>query len=347
MKSVLKLAFAPIALAVAAALPVQAQTVSIKFSHFLASSSNFHKGVAEPWCADVEKDSGGRIKCQIYPSMQLGGTPAQLADQVKNGVADVVWTSPSYTTGRFAYSEALELPFTMPPDALRGSRAMWEFAQKHAMEDYRDFKLLALFSGTNQIVHTAGKSVTGVDDFKGLRLRSPSRSVSLFMSALGGAPVNMPVAQITEGISKGVLDGAMVPWEVVPSVKIDEVTKHHLQTSENQLGFVQSPMVILMNKRKYDGLPADLKNVIDKHSGLALVERVARVFEEGNNEARKKVVSIGNTLTTIKPADYEAIRKATTDIEAEWIKQATARGVDGAKLANEARQIGLKHLKQN
>ncbi len=347
MKSFLKLALVPVALLAAAALPVQAQTVTIKFTHFLASSSNFHKGVAEPWCADIEKDSGGRMKCQLYPSMQLGGTPAQLADQVKNGVADVAWTSPSYTTGRFVRSEALELPFTMPPDALRGSRAMWDFAQKHAMEDYKDFKLLALFSGTNQIVHTAGKAVADVDDFKGLRLRSPSRSVSLFMSALGAAPVNMPVAQITEGISKGVLDGAMVPWEVVPSVKIDEVTKHHLQSREDQLGFVQSPMVILMNKRKYDSLPADLKKVIDKHSGAALVERVGRVFEDGNSEARRKVAAIGNTVTTIKMADYEAIRKATAGIEAEWIKQVAGRDVDGAKLAAEARQIGLKHLKAN
>jgi len=329
----------------AAALPAQAQTVTIKFTHFLASTTNFQKGVAEPWCAEIEKDSGGRLKCQIYPSMQLGGTPAQLADQVKNGVADVAWTSPSYTTGRFPRSETLELPFTMPGDALRGSRAMWEFAQKHAMEDYKDFKLLALFTGTNQIVHTAGKPVTGAEDFKGLRLRSPSRSVSLFMSALGGAPVNMPVAQITEGISKGVLDGAMVPWEVVPSVKIDEVTKYHLQGPDDQLGFVQSPLVILMNKRKYDSLPADLKQVIDKHSGAALVERAARVFEDGNNEARKKVAAIGNQVATIKPADYEAIRKATAGIEADWVKQVAAKGIDGAKLAAEARQTGLKHLK--
>jgi TRAP-type C4-dicarboxylate transport system substrate-binding protein len=345
MKRFFKYAIVPALLAAAVVLPASAQTVTIKFTHFLPSNSNFHKGVAEPWCADVERDSGGRIKCQLYPSLQLGGTPAQLADLVKNGVADVAWTSPSYTTGRFARSEALELPFTMPPDAIRGSRAMWEFVQRHAMEDYKDFKLLALFSGTNQIVHTAGRPVTGIDAFKGLRLRSPSRSVSLFMSALGAVPVNMPVAQITEGISKGVLDGAMVPWEVVPSVKIDEVTRFHLQVAEDQLGFVQSSLVILMNKRKYDSLPDELKEVIDKHSGDALVDRVARVFEDGNDQARKVVTAKGNTITTIGQADYDAIRQATAGIEAEWIKQVSARGIDGARLADEARRIGLKHLK--
>ena len=332
----------------AAAVPAApAQTVTIKFAHFLASTSHFQKGVAEPWCADIEKDSGGRLKCQIYPSMQLGGTPGQLADQVKNGVADVAWTSPSYTTGRFPRSEALELPFTIPPDALRGSGAMWEFAQKHAMEDYKDFKLLALFPGTNQIVHTAARAVADVDSFKGLRLRSPSRSVSVFLGTLGAAPVNMPVAQITEGISKGVLDGALVPWEVVPSVKIDEVTKFHLQSPHDKLGFVQSPLVILMNKHKYESLPDDLQKVIDKHSGAALVDRAARVFEDGNEAARKKVAAIGNKVLTIQTADYEAIRKATGGIEADWVKQVQARGIDGAKLAAEARQIGQKYLKSN
>ena len=342
-----RLSIVPAALVAAIVLPTQAQTVTLKFSHFMGSTSNFHKGVAEPWCADIAKDSGGKLKCQIYPSMQLGGTPAQLADQVKNGVADVAWTSPVYTTGRFPRSEALELPFTMPPDALRGARAMWEFAQKHAMEDYKDFKVLALYSGTNQIVHTAEKPVKGISDFKAVRLRSPSRSASLFADALGGVPVNMPVAQITESISKGVLDGAMVPWEVLPATKLDEVTKYHLQSPHDRLGFVQSPMVILMNKRKYESLPADLKAVIDKHSGTALVESAAKDFQRTNDEARKKVVALGHQVTTIETADYEAIRKATSGMEAEWIKQVSAKGIDGTKLAEEARQIGLKHLKAN
>lgn len=97
------------------ATALHAQEVTIKFSHFLAPNSNFHKNVAEPWCAAIAKDSGGKLKCQLYPALQLGGTPPQLVDQVKNGVADVVWTSPSYSTGRFPITEALELPFSLPP----------------------------------------------------------------------------------------------------------------------------------------------------------------------------------------------------------------------------------------
>ena len=332
----------PLALA---ALGAQAQEVTIKFSHFLAPNSNFHKGVAEPWCAALSKDSGGRIKCQMYPALQLGGTPPQLVDQVKNGVSDVVWTSPSYSTGRFPATEALELPFSLPPGGLAGSKAMWEYYQKHGQNDFKDFKVLAIFSASNVVMSTASKPILTVDGFKGVKLRSPSRFAALFLTALGGTPVNMPIAQVTEGISKGVIDGAMAPWEVLPATKIDEVTKYHMEGQPNQPGFTQTPMAILMNKARYEGLPADLKAVIDKHSGATLVELTGKVWDQGNDEARKKMTAQGNKVLVIKPEDYEAMKKAAASVEADWIKQATAKGLDGARLAADVHAIGARHLK--
>ncbi len=130
------------------ATALQAQTVTLKVSHYLGSNHNFHTQVLEPWCAELDKDSGGKLKCQIYPALQLGGTVAQLPDQVKNGVADIAWVSPSFSTGRFPRSEALELPFTLPRSSLGGSLAMWDYTQKYAMDDFKDFKVLSIWSGS-------------------------------------------------------------------------------------------------------------------------------------------------------------------------------------------------------
>ena len=304
-----------------------AQTV-LKVSHFLPPGSNFQKSFLEPWCERIAKDSADKLKCQIYPALQLGGTPAQLADQVKNGVSDIVWTSPSYSTGRFPRTEALELPFTMPPDGVGGSRAMRGFYGKHAREDYEDFKDLTIWSA----------------DFKGVKLRSPSRVAALFLTALGGTPVNMPVAQVTEGVSKGVIDGAMAPWEVLPATKIDEVVKFHMEGQANQPGFTQTPMALLMNQRKFDSLPADLKAVVEKNSGLVAAEWLGKVWDDGNNDARKSLAARGNKVLTIKNEDLAAIKKQTASVEADWIKQATARGLDGKKLAAEAHAIGAKYM---
>jgi len=330
-------------LALAPAL-TQAQTVIIKFAHFLPSNSNFHKNVAEPWCEAIEKDSGGKLKCQIYPALQLGGTPSQLADQIKNGVADVGWTSPSYTTGRFPRTEVLELPFMLPPDGRGGSRAMWEYTQKHGLEDFKDFRLLAIHSTTNVVISTANKPVLSLQDIKGLKLRSPSRITSLVLSALDGTPVNIPLAQTTESISKGVIDGTMAPWEILPATKVDEVTKYHMEGMPGQPGLAQTPAVVLMNKAKYDSLAPDLKAVIDKHSGAWLVDLIGAAFDSGNEAARKKMTAQGNKILMIKIDEYAAMKAAAAPIEADWIKQANARGLDGAKLVGDARAIGRKYF---
>jgi TRAP-type C4-dicarboxylate transport system substrate-binding protein len=341
MRMLCTLAALPLALAAAGA---GAQTITLKFSHFLPSTGNFQRFIAEPWCAGIEKDSGGKLKCQIYPSLQLGGTPAQLIDQVKNGVADVAWSSPSFATGRFPRTEALELPFTMPPSGLAGSKAMWEYYQKHAQDEYKDFHVLAIFSASNVVISTANKPVLTVDGFKGLKLRSPSRFSSLFLSSLGATPVNLPVAAITESISKGVIDGAMAPWEILPTTKVDEVTKYHMEGLPDQPGFTQTPMAILMNKARYDSLPPELKAVVDKHSGKVLSELAGSVWDQGNEAARKKMTAQGNRVLVIKNEDYKAMQKASAGVEAEWVQQATAKGLDGKKLAAEARAIGAKYL---
>lgn len=323
-----------------------AQTVTLKFSHFLSVNSAFQKKVADPWCAAINKESGDRLKCQMYPSMTLGGTPAQLADQVKNGVADIVWTVPSYNTGRFPRTEAMELPFTLPLGGLTGARAMWDFTLKNAMEDYKDYKLLAVFSTTDLVLSTVDKPVTTVEDMKGLRVRSPSRVGSAFLSAMGAIPVNMPVNLITESISKGVIDGALAPWELLPPIKMDEVTKHHLEGDPKHRAMTLTPVVILMNKAKYEKLSPELRAVIDKHSGLALVEMAGRAWDSSNAEARKAILARGNKIAVIRGADYAVMEPATKKIEDDWIKQADEKGLDGARLVSELRAFGTQHASQ-
>ena len=322
-----------------------AQAVTLKVSHFLPPNSNYQKGVLEPWCDRLAKDSAGQLKCQIYPAMQLGGTPPQLADQVKNAVADIVMTSPSYSSGRFPYTEALEQPFTLPPGGLAGSKAMWEYSQKYAARDYADFKLLAMFTGSGIIMSTSSKPILTVDGFKGVKLRSPSRSAAKLLTALGGAPVNMPPAQITEAVAKGVVDGAMATWELVPAVKLQEVTKYHMQGPADQAAFTQNPLVMLMNKARYDGLPPELKAVLDKASGPALVELAGAAWDKAIVDGRRIAGEAGNKTLTVKPEDYEAMRKMSAAVEVEWARDVAAKGLDGAMLVKEVRALGAKYMK--
>jgi TRAP-type C4-dicarboxylate transport system substrate-binding protein len=321
-----------------AALPAAAQEVTLKIAHFLPPAATAQAKVLQPWCDTLKKESAGRINCQFHPAMQLGGTPAQLADQVKNGVADIVWTGPGYSAGRFPIIEAFELPF-MVTDATSGSRAVWKFYEQHAQQEFAGFKVLAFQSDGGQAIHTAGKEVKGLADFKGIKLRASTRLGAKTITALGGNPVAMPPAQVTEAISKGVVDGSLGAWELVVPTKLDEVTKFHATPAAGQPFPTATVLTVLMNKQKFDGLPADLKAIIDKHSGLALSEKLGAAFDEEKVNAIKRVSGQGNKPSELSTAEIANLRKAVQVVEDEWIKQISEKGVDGKKLAASAHEL--------
>jgi len=337
----------PVMLAVAAALAlgaptVNAQEVVLKLHHFLPPQATIQALVFNPWCEKIGKESGGKIKCQIYPAMQLGGTPPQLFDQAKDGVADIVWTLPTYQAGRFIKSEVFELPF-MARNAESGSPALWDFVQKNALDEFKGVKVLALHLHDGSLLHFKDKKVTNLDELKGLKVRAPTRIGTKFLTAIGAVPVQMPVPQVTESLSKGVIDGAMVPWEVAPALKLQEVTKYHLDTAAGVPRMSNSIFVIAMNEAKYNSLPPDLKKVIDDNSGLLWSKQIGKVFDGTTEPAKKLAVAAGGVFDTLTATEYERWVKATEAVNKEWITETSAKGSNGEALLNDAKELIRKY----
>lgn len=332
----MRLRLSVLASALILSMPAMAQEVTLKVAHFLPSVAPAQQKVLQPWCDALKKDSGGRIACQFFPAMQLGGTPAQLVDQVKNGVADVVWTAPGYSAGRFPVIEAFELPF-MVSDALSGSRGVWKYYQQNAQQEFAGFKVLAFHVDGGQAIHTAKREVKTLADWKDIKLRTSTRLGAKTLAALGGSPVAMPPAQVTEAIAKGVVDGAFGAWEVVLPTKLDEVTRFHAQPPAGQPYPSTTILMVLMNKQKFDGLPADLKAIVDKNSGAVLVDGFGKVWDEENGNSHKKVLARGNKINEYSVAEMDGMKKATASVEEEWIRQVSEKGLDGRKLAAAAR----------
>ena len=319
-----------------------AQEVTLKIHHFLPPKGTIQAQVFEPWCEKIGKESNGRLKCQIYPSMQLGGTPPQLFDQARDGVADIIWTIPTYQAGRFNKSEVFELPF-MAKNAESGSPALWDYIQKNSLDEFRGVKLLAAHVHDGSLLHFTSKRVTTLDDLKGLKVRAPTRIATKFLTALGATPVQMPVPQVTESLSKGVIDGAMIPWEVAPALKLQEVTKYHLDTAAGASKTSNSIFVIAMNPAKYDSLPADLKAVIDANSGIELSKQIGRIFD-GTTEGGKKLAREANgVFDTLSPAEYDRWVKATEPVTREWIGETNAKGANGQALFDDAKALLKKY----
>lgn len=327
---------------IASSLSVQAQEVTLKIAHFLPSAAPAQQRVLQPWCEDLKRESSGRIVCQFYPAMQLGGTPAQLVDQVKNGVADVVWSAPGYSAGRFPAIEAFELPF-MVADSTASSNALWKYYQQFAQPEFSAYKVLAFHTDGGQAIHTARSEVNGLAGFAGLKLRTSTRLGAKTLMALGSSPVQMPPAQVTEAIAKGVVDGSLGAWELVFPTKLSEVTKFHAQPAPGVAHPTATVLMVLMNKQKYEGLPADLRAIVDRTTGEAMVNRFGAMFDDEAAKSRKRITELGNKITTLSAAEVAAMKKATDAVDDEWVKQVAEKGLDGRKLIAGARELsGLR-----
>ena len=318
------------------------QSVTLKFHTFMAPLSSVWLTMNKPWMEKVEKESGGRIKFEGYPAMQLGGTPVQLYDQAKDGVVDIVWTLPGNTAGRFPRIEAFELPFMMN-EAEATSKALWEYVQTVAPDEFKDTQVLALHVHGPGVIHTTEKAIHSSADLRGVKLRAPTRQVTKLLGVLGATPVGMPLPGIPDALSKGTINGCVIPWEVVPSVKVHELTKFHAEFEPAGGSLYTTTFVMAMNKAKYASLAPDLKKVLDNNSGMAASAWLGKTQQGNDPLGRKAAVDRGNTIFTVSAAEAQDFRRKSRSIEVEWVEDMNKRGFDGRKLLDTARALIDKH----
>jgi TRAP-type C4-dicarboxylate transport system substrate-binding protein len=321
----------------------QGAPVVLKFHTFMAPQSNVWRDMLVPWMDKVEKEANGRIKFERYSAMQAGGTPVQLYDQAKDGVVDIVWTLPGNTPGRFPRIEAFELPFMMT-NAEATSRAYWEYVQTVAKDEFKDTQVIALHVHGPGVLHMRDKAVKSMADLKGMKFRNPTRQVGKLLASVGATPVGMPLPQIPDALSKGVIDGAVIPWEVVPSVKVNELAKFHSELDPKNTAIYTTTFVMAMNKAKYDALPADVKKIIDANSGIDTSGWLGRT-QEGNDPKGRATVANASSIHRFTQTDYEAFRKASDSVDDEWVKEVSAKGHNGKMLLDTARTLIKKHTK--
>lgn len=317
----------------ASGTPAAAQEVTLSLHQFLPAQANVPKLILDVWADGVEEASDGRIKIDRYPSMQLGGTPPELMDQAIDGVADIVWTVVGYTPGRFPSTEVFELPFMMT-DAGAMSAAYWTMFETHMKDsEFKDVEILGTWVHGPGMIH-ANTPVSSPADMAGLKIRGGSRLVNAFLSELGSTPVGMPVPAVPEGLSKGVIDGATIPWEVTASLKVPELVGHHTEFEGKALYVLT--FVLAMNKDRYDSLPADLQKVIDDNSGLEFSVFAGETQAAADAPARQAAVDRGNQIITVSKADAAAWRAVAQPIYDNWVAEMQGKGIDGQALIDEA-----------
>jgi len=319
-----------------------AQEVTLRLHHLLPPVSQAHKNMLVPWADKVMKESGGRIKIDIYPAMQLGGKPPQLIDQVRDGVVDLVWTLPGYTPGRFTETEVFELPF-IHKDIASTNKALTEFLEKHG-DEYKDYKVIAMFVHAGQVIHSR-MPIRTAKDLEGIKIRTPTRTGGWMIEAMGATPVGAPVPKIPEMLSKGVVDAVLIPYEVTVPLKVHELVKYHTILAGDVERVNTSTFIIAMNKARYESLPDDLKKVIDDNSGAHISEWLAKVWTAAEAPGEKLSRETGEIIAMPEDEVAKLRAKIEQPVIDRWIAEMNAKGVDGKALVDEARALIAKYSK--
>ena len=325
--------------------PAGAQEVILKLHHFLGPTAPAQRAFFEPWAERVAEQSNGRIAVEIYPSMTLGGSPPQLISQLRDGVVDIVWTVTSYTPGQFPRTEVFELPFVHGGDAVATNLAIQDLYDEWLAEEYQDVHPILIHVHAGNALHTVDTPVRKPADVAGLKIRTPSRTGSFVLEALGASPVGMPVPQLPQALSKQVVDGTTIPFEVSLPLKIHELVDYDMEFEDGtRLG--TAVFLYGMNKARYDGLPDDLKAVIDQNSGANIAEEIGRVWMEVEDPGLQAAIAAGNEIIRWPVADKPEWQAAVQPAIDRWVKEVTDAGIDGQALLEAATHAVEAHNSQ-
>jgi TRAP-type C4-dicarboxylate transport system substrate-binding protein len=323
-------------LLVPALAPAQDKAIELKFSSWVSAVHGHHTGVMVPWAKMVEEKSGGRLKITIYPGSTLGKAPDHY-DMVKDGIVDMGFTTPGYTPGRFPLITVTELPLLFKTSR-GGSLAVMSVFDKYLKAEFKDVKVLWFWVHPPGHFHLAKKQVKVLEDLGGLKIRAATPMTNTMVKTLGAVPVSITAPDTYTALERGTIDGTIFPWEAISSFKIAEVLKWHVAS-----GLYVAPLFTLMNQKKYDSLPPDLRKVIDDLSGNFGAEFNGRVWDQNELVGIEAIKKAGATIYTLPPEERERWAARLKPIEDEWLKSMEAKGLPGRQLLGDLREAIKKY----
>jgi TRAP-type C4-dicarboxylate transport system substrate-binding protein len=315
----------------------QSPEVELKLHHFLGPKSPAHKDMLQPWADAIQNESNGRIKIELYPSMSLGGAPPQLFRQVADGVVDIVWTVNGYSPGLFPRSEIFELPTIFTNDVVAVNLAMRDLFESHLAEEYQDVHVLFMHVHAGQGLHMANALVRTPDDVKGKKLRVPGPTGNAIVEAMGATPVTMPVPDLPQALTTNAVDGALIPWEIIPALQLQESTKYQIEGPDNHR-FGTTTFQVSMNKARWESLPPDLQEIFTKHSGEDWLRKVGELWRANDDFGIKMAVESGNEHIVLTQEEMDAFNKVMAPVVDRWISEHASAGFNAQALADAARK---------
>jgi TRAP-type C4-dicarboxylate transport system substrate-binding protein len=319
------------ALAAAALAVPTAQAQELRLSTFVPPVHVIYREILTPWSQEVAKATNGEVKVTLYPSMQLGGKPPELFRQAKEGVVDLVFTLPGYTSPAFPRTQMIELP-GLKPDGVAATNMMWDLLDPYLRPEYDGTHVIALWGAEDAGLISRDKAFRSLDDLKGRRMRAPSAAQARQLEVMGAVPVAMPITEVYQSLERGVVDGAMLPFSTIPDFRLGEVGRGY--TVAGPL-FGRSSFLVAMNKKKYDALSSAARAAIDRLSGRALSLKATEVYLKRSTEGVAGVRGKAEVVE-LSAAEQKRIADLLKPIVADWIKESEAKGIPARDMLRRA-----------
>ncbi|AXK83136.1 C4-dicarboxylate ABC transporter substrate-binding protein [Pseudolabrys taiwanensis] len=320
---------------------LRADEVRLKLHTYVPLSVPPMQHLLKPWADHLSQASGGKLKIDIYPLMQLGGRQPQLVDQVKDGVVDMVWTLLGATPGRFPRTEVFELPFTHR-STLATNLALRDMLPKELADDFKDYKILLLHVHAGNAIHMKDAAVERFDQFKLKKIRSPGQISTEMLEAIGATPIATTLTDVSSMMSRGVIDGALLPFDVLPSIKLNSLVRYHVLMAGDQRP-TTAVFMLAMNKKSYESLSPDLQKLIDDSTGIEMSKKAAEVMDRFDQLGMKASKDGGATFITLSAEETAKVRQASESVVAAWAKKLDAAGGNAQQVLSRAQELGAKY----
>jgi TRAP-type C4-dicarboxylate transport system substrate-binding protein len=327
----------------ALASAADAADVTLRFGSINAAGTASYDEILVPFARALEEKSGQRLAVDLKP---LGGfgRPVELLPMIESGQIEIAATVQGYHPGRFPRTSVMELPLIFDSGET-GSNALWSLFEEHLLgPEYDSVKVLALYVVPPYGIFTvAEQKVAGLRDLRGLRIRAPSVTVGLALARLGAIPIGLPINLIGRTLNDKQIDGIAYGWDAAYStIGFESKTLAQQVSYMVDINFAAPTLMVVMNRKAYDGLPADLRAIIDGESGRKLAILSGRVRDQAEVKAKETIgKSAAHHVVKLGAEDRHELERRIAPVFDEWVATTQRQGIDGAALLARARALGV------
>lgn len=303
---------------------VFAKTYQFTYSNFFPPS-HIQSQLAEAWCQEVENRTDGQVKIAYYP----GGTltkAAQCYDGVVNQRSDIGLSLLAYSRGRFPLMDVINLPFGNP-DGQFATAVVNEINDTFSPKELSDTHVLYLHAHGPGLLHTKDKEVHKLEDIKGLKIRGAG-IVAETIKALGASPVTMPMPELYQSLQKGVVEGAFYPVEVNQGWKMGEVVDYGIGNYQIAYGL---GFFVVMNKAKWNKLPADIQETITEINQEWAVKH-GKAWDTSDYDGMRFSLRQGNSFIGIPEEEAARWKDAVQPVYDTYMEKCEEQGLPGKEV---------------